>query len=167
MELFEIGYFAKTHGIKGHLILKTESFFDTEELNALFVETGGSKAPYFITELRETNDAIIILLEDINSVEKAKTLTGKKVFIDSKFISEDEMAEEDWSGFELIDKAFGSLGQILSTSDNGQQILVSILFKGKEVILPLVEEFIESIDEEKKIIRFNAPEGLIDIYLDI
>jgi len=32
--------------------------------------------------------------------------------------------------------------------------------------LPLADEFIEKIDENAKKIWFNAPEGLIDIYLE-
>ena len=64
MELTEIGYFSKTHGIKGHLILKSERDFYFEEVKAVFIERGGSKAPYFISELRETNSDLLLLLEE-------------------------------------------------------------------------------------------------------
>jgi 16S rRNA processing protein RimM len=40
------------------------------------------------------------------------------------------------------------------------------MYKEKEIILPLVEDFIEKIDENEKKLFFNAPEGLIDVYLD-
>jgi len=165
MELSPIGYFSKTHGVKGQLILRTESDFDLETLKVLFVEAAGAKAPYFLSAFKENNTGIIISLEDIDAVEKAKLLLGKKVFIDAALISE-EAAETDILGFELIDKQHGSLGAIISTSDNGQQVLVSVNYKGKEVILPLVEEFIEKIDETEKTIFFNAPDGLIDVYLN-
>ena len=69
-------------------------------------------------------------------------------------------------GFELIDSSFGSLGNILEVNDSGPQVLVNILYKEKEVILPLIDEFIESVDHEQKKIRFKAPEGLINLYLD-
>lgn len=166
MDLKEIGYFSKTHGVKGHLILKSEAEFYFEEINAVFLETSGSKAPYFISEIKESNTGLIVLLEEVNAIEKAKLLIGKKVFIDSQFISE-ENPEEDYVGFELIDAHYGSLGQILEVNDSGPQVLVSILYKEKEIILPLVEAFIESIDTAKKKIQFNAPEGLIKLYLEI
>lgn len=165
MNLAEIGYFSKTQGIKGHLILRTESEFYFEDLNAFFIESGGSKAPYFISEIKETNNGIVVLLEEIDSIEKAKQLIGKKVFIDSEFLGE-ETNEDDWIGFELIDEKLGSLGTIVEMNDTGYQVLVSIIYKDKEVILPLVDEFIERVDEPAKKIYFKSPEGLIDIYLD-
>ena len=165
MELKEIGYFVKTHGIKGHLILKSDIDFYFEDVNAFFIEQGGSNAPYFISEIKENDKGFIVLLEEANDINKAKLLTGKKVFVDSKFVPEQE-EEIEWIGFELIDKNFGSLGKIVEVNDNGVQILVSIIYKEKEIILPLVEEFIENIDESLRQIHFNAPEGLIEMYLN-
>ena len=43
---------------------------------------------------------------------------------------------------------------------------MSIPFRGKEVILPLVEDFVQRIDEKEKKLYYNAPEGLIDLYLE-
>lgn len=165
MDLSPIGYFSKTHGVKGHLILKEEASFITEGLKALFMESATGKAPYFISEMRETNTGTIVKLEDVDAVEKAKTLLGKPVFIDSKFVEEEEEGS-DWVGFELIDNKLGVLGPIKAVSTNGSQELVSVEYKGREVILPLVEEFIEKIDEELKKIWVTAPDGLIDLYLN-
>jgi len=165
MDLVEIGYFSKTQGIKGHLILRTELEFFFEEVNALFIDSEGSRAPYFVSEIKDTNNGLVVLLEEINAIEKAKQLIGKKVFIDSKFLA-GQSEEQDWMGYELIDKNFGSLGNITEVNDTGYQLLVSINYKDKEIILPMVEEFIESIDEAAKKIHYNSPEGLIEIYLD-
>jgi len=165
MNLVEIGYFSKTHGIKGHLILKTELDFDLENLNAFFIESAGSKAPYFISEINENERGFIVLMEEVTEINKAKLLIGKKVFIDSKYIIE-QTQNINWVGYELIDKHFGSLGKITEVNDNGVQLLVSITYKDKEIILPLVEDFIENVDEAAEQIYFNAPEGLIDLYLD-
>ena len=164
MDLVEIGYFSKTHGIKGHLILKSDSEFYFEEVKAFFIDTAGSKAPYFVSETTEGNYGLIILFEDINSIEKAKPLLGKKVFISSEFLAE-ESVNEDWVGYELIDAGLGSLGTILEVNYTGHQLLVNINYKGKEIILPMVDDFIENIDDVAKKIFFKSPEGLIDIYL--
>ena len=164
MDLKEIGYFSKTHGIKGHLILKSELDFYFENVNACFIDLAGSKAPYFIAEIKENDRGFIVLLEDVDAINKAKPLVGKKIFIDSKYVPEQEESI-NWIGYELIDKNFGSLGNITEVNDNGVQILVSINYKDKEIILPLVDDFIEEIDEEAKQINFNAPEGLIELYL--
>lgn len=165
MDLTQVGYFSKTHGVKGHLVLKADKDFNTDDLKAIFIETATGRAPYFISELKESNNGLIIVLEDVNAVEKAKLLLNKAVYIDATLLNE-ETADFDYIGFELIDKNFGTLGNIIGMSDNGRQLLLSIQHKGKEVILPLVDDFIEKIDEEEKKIFFNAPEGLIDLYLN-
>lgn len=149
MELSLIGYFSKTHGIKGQLVLKVETDFFQDEVKALFIETATGKAPFFISEIKETNTGLIVALEDLDAIEKAKAFIGKKVFIDSQYIDEAE-ADFNWVGFELIDKSFGSLGNILSVGDNGHQVLLHLNYKNKDIMLPLVEDFIEKIDESEK-----------------
>jgi 16S rRNA processing protein RimM len=164
LELRRIGYFSKTIGVKGELLLRTELDFDVSRLKAVFIERGGSKAPYFIRSLRESQGSFVIALEEIPSVESAAPFVNTGVFIEAELIIEHD-EDFDWNGYEVIDETFGAVGRVNSVSDNGHQVLLSIDHKGREVILPLVEDFIKSVDEEKKILHFAAPEGLIDIYL--
>jgi 16S rRNA processing protein RimM len=165
MDLSAIGYFSKTHGINGQLILKANKDFYFEDVRAVFIETQTGVAPYFVKVFSESNNGFIVHLEDIDSIEKAKLLIGKEVSIDTALIYKTE-EEFDWMGFEIIDKKFGVLGNVFSVSDNGHQVLLSVKHGEKEIILPLVDAFIEKIDENAKKLFFNAPEGLIDVYLD-
>lgn len=165
MDLSVIGYFSKTHGVKGQLIIKADKDFITEDVKAIFIETSTGLAPYFVKALSPNNSGYIIELEDINAIEKAKLLIGKQVFISTELIEETE-EDFNWLGFEVIDNKHGVLGTVFNVSDNGHQELLSIMYKEKEIILPLVEDFIEKIDENEKKLFFNAPEGLIDVYLN-
>ncbi len=165
MDLSSIGYFSKTHGVKGQLIIKANKDFFIEDVKAVFIETATGKAPYFVKNFSENNNGFIIELEDVDAVEKAKALIGKQVFINTDLIEEDE-AGFDWMGYEVIDTTHGVLGNVFEVSDNGYQVLLSIKYKEKEIILPLVDDFIERIDETEKKLFFNAPEGLINVYLD-
>ncbi|MCC6371175.1 MAG: hypothetical protein IT236_09235 [Bacteroidia bacterium] len=166
MELSEAGYFSKTHGIKGALILKTYCELDVETLKAIFVEANGGKAPYFIEEVKEIQGGLILRLEGWDAVEKVKLLINKKVFVASECVLAEEESDSDWLGYELIDHKAGSLGKVENVLDNGVQLLLSLTYKGHEVILPLVDDFIEKTDEEARKIWYNAPEGLIDLYLE-
>jgi 16S rRNA processing protein RimM len=165
MEFSSIGYFTKTHGVKGQLILRDEEDFETQGLTAFFLDADGGKAPYFIEELTDAAQGLIVKLEEVDSIEQAKTFIKKTVYIESRFILEKE-EEDSYIGFEVIDEQLGSLGLVTGTSDNGQQDLLSLSYKGKEVILPLAEELVLRIDEAAKIIWYRAPEGLIAIYLE-
>ena len=164
MELSSIGYFSKVRGVKGSLILRVENHFDLEQLKVLFVEVAGAKAPYFLSTSQQISSGIIISLEDIDTIEKARTLVGKKVFIDSQLLHKEETGL-DFLGYELIDKHEGLIGNVISVTDNGHQFLINIDHGGKEVILPWVDDFIEKVDKTEKKIYFNAPAGLIDVYL--
>jgi len=164
MELAHIGYFSKVHGVKGNLILKEVHEFLYEGLKVFFIDLPSGRAPFFVRSLKQANKGLIVSLEEIDSVEKASAVLNRKVYVDASLLVEED--NFTWVGFELIDRIHGSLGMILEENDNGHQVLLTLLFKGKEIILPLVDEFIEKVDEKAKKIFYNAPEGLIDIYLE-
>ncbi|MEI6021443.1 MAG: hypothetical protein WCR21_09970 [Bacteroidota bacterium] len=164
MTLEEIGYFSKTHGIKGALVLKQQVDFDWEALKVLFVDQAGNKAPYFISNISKANQGFIVELEDLNQVEKAALLLGKAVFVNEDMLLEMEV-EANWIDYEVIDERHGDLGKVRAESDNGQQTIIELDFQGRLVLLPLVEDFIVKIDEENRRIYYKAPEGLIDLYL--
>ncbi len=164
MEFTDIGYLSKTHGVKGQLILRADKEVYFEEVKVVFLESSTGLAPHFVKKISPNNVGFIIELEETDTVEKAKLLIGKKIFVDAELV---ELVEEDsdWVGFELSDKNFGDIGKVFEVNDNGFQILLSIMHKNKEIILPLVNDFIEKIDETERKIYYNAPEGLIDVYL--
>jgi len=165
MQVKVLGYFSKTKGVKGELILKTDELFEIDEVKAFFTENSGSMAPHFIEKIEENNTSITVKLDGVNSVEAAKSFVGKRVFIEEKYIVKEEEGH-DWVGYELIDEKHGSLGKILSVDDNGAQLLVQLNYKEKDIVLPLVEELIGALNTEEKVIHYNSPDGLIEMYLE-
>ncbi|HQQ93623.1 MAG TPA: ribosome maturation factor RimM [Bacteroidia bacterium] len=165
MNLAELGYFSRTHGTKGQLVLKTSLEFDAGAMQAVFIEQNGSKAPYFILETKQAGGELILSLEGVDSPEKAKALLNRTLFAEEKYLVQ-QAGEQDWLGFELVDQNRGSLGKIDGISHNGQQSLLHLNLEGKEVILPMVDEFVKRIDHDLKTIYYEAPEGLIELYLE-
>ena len=90
------------------------------------------------------------------AVEKslAKISTGKKL-LDA---SEDSAAYAQSLRMESQQKRD-------SNNLNNLQNLMVIDFKGTELLIPFVENYIESIDNKKKEIHLQTPDGLIDLYL--
>lgn len=164
MKLCESGYFSRTHGTKGQLVFKAHVNFDPEALKVLFLDVSGSKAPYFVQAYKSAGAELVVCLEGIDSPEKAKALLNKTVFIDEVLLQLEE--ESGYEGFKVIEVSKGLLGEVDFVSENGAQQLLHIQFNGKEIILPLVEEFIEELDTNKKLIKYRAPEGLIEVYLE-
>lgn len=168
MDLVKIGYISKTHGLKGECVLKIEgdTFFDEEEINAIFLDLNGAKAPFFIEDLSWNNSAYIIKLEGINKVEEAKKLIGKTCLIDRQYLIENENSMSKYIGYHLIEKEFGDLGQIEEIIDQTNNVLIRLTYRGKEILLPFTEDLISLLDDESKKMYYSAPQGLISMYLN-
>lgn len=171
-EYVQIGFTQKTHGVEGELRIFIEEPFDEDFLNAhaLFFDMGGQKVPYFIEYIRGANGDIL-KLEDIGSKEEAQKLTSTPVFLrEADLIPVNDRENTPYApqyeyleGFEARDKVKGSLGTITRVDEYPHQEMAVVKYQGRETLIPLHESFIESIDREKKIIRFALPEGLLDL----
>jgi 16S rRNA processing protein RimM len=168
MNTQEVGYISKTHGLKGHVILRVNEGLDinAETIKSIFLELGGSQVPYFIEECRPNNTGYIIKLETIDSIDTSKKMIGKKVFCLTDFIIEDEDSLKEFIGYAIIDNALGNIGIINDVDDKTDNVIIKVIHPtGKEIILPFNDDLIEEIDDDAKTILFNAPQGLIDMYL--
>jgi 16S rRNA processing protein RimM len=165
MELIKIGKVLKTHGYKGHLKIFIDDFYmdDFEEISAVFI----NQLPYFIIskDINSEKQAII-LLEDIENKEKAHPLQGKDIYAkddDLTEILEDE-PYHDLAGFTISDKNMGKIGEITKVLELPHQFLAQVFKDEKEILIPLNDDFILNIDEKKKLIEMQLPDGLLDIF---
>ncbi|HPT15302.1 MAG TPA: 16S rRNA processing protein RimM, partial [Bacteroidales bacterium] len=69
-------------------------------------------------------------------------------------------------GFEVIDKSKGPVGKVRRILELPHQAMFEIEFGDKEILVPLVDEIIVKVDRKLKQLLIDAPEGLIDMYLE-
>ena len=168
METQEIGYISKTHGLKGHIILRLNELINIDEkaLKSIFLDLNGSQEPYFIEECRPNNAGYIIKLETIDTVDTSKKLIGKKAFALSDFVLENDESLKEFIGYAIIDVKLGNIGNIADVDEKTDNAIIKVIHpSGVEIILPFNDDFIIEIDDDLKTIEFNAPEGLIEMYL--
>ena len=168
METEEIGYISKTHGLKGHIILRLNELIniDEEAIKSIFLDINGSQVPYFIEECRPNNTGYIVKLETIDTVDTSKKLIGKKAFALSDFILEEDESLKEFIGYAIIDTKLGNIGNIADVDEKTDNAIIKVIHpSGIEIILPFNDDFIIEIDDDLKTIEFNAPEGLIEMYL--
>jgi len=79
---------------------------------------------------------------------------------------ENEQELFELKGFTVFDTKHGNIGIIENIIDIQQNPLMEILFHGKEILIPLQDDFIISIDKKKKELHVKTPEGLIELFLD-
>ncbi|MHB1277758.1 MAG: ribosome maturation factor RimM [Bacteroidia bacterium] len=68
-------------------------------------------------------------------------------------------------GYEAFDQG-KSLGKVLAISDSGLQQLLHFEINGTEVLVPLQDELITDINEKKKQLFLELPEGLVDLFFE-
>ena len=170
-DCFYIGYITKTKGLKGEVQIYFE-FSDYEELefDSVFIEINGKLVPYFVSsEKLQSNSTGYFYFEDVDTIEKAETLLRKKVYLPNAKMPEREEGDfyyEDLKGFIVRDEKVGELGEITEVLEYPQQFIAVVPYKFREVMFPLNDDIIVSIDEEAGVLEVNLPDGLIDIYIN-
>ena len=167
MDTQEIGYISKTHGLKGHIILRLNELVNIDEdIKSVFLDLNGSQVPYFIEDCRPNNNGYILKLETIDTVDTSKKLIGKKAFALPDFILEEDESLKEFIGYAIIDSKLGNIGNIADVDEKTDNAIIKVIHpSGAEIILPFNDDLIIEIDDDLKTIEFNAPEGLIEMYL--
>ena len=170
-DFFILGSVTKLFGYKGEVTV----FLDTDEpekyanLEAVFFEIDGEMVPYMIENMifKGRNQAIVkfadITPDDAADLVKMTfylplsmlpPLTGNKFYY------------HEVIGFKVVDKQKGEIGTCMNFIDTGKQPIMQVDFQGKEILIPVADEFFETVDRENKTLHIAAPEGLIDLYLE-
>jgi 16S rRNA processing protein RimM len=167
-EVFKIGCFTKPHGIKGEIGLATD-YDITEQAGDpyLICEIEGIFVPFFIENLRnKSRTTLLVKLAILDTEDAVRFLAGKEAYSPVDAIDEDEHTVTAWDtfiGYELYDTTHGLLGKITALDDSTINILLQIDYKGQELLIPAVDEWILSIDHRKKRLTASIPEGLLDM----
>lgn len=169
--MIRIGKIVATHGLNGAVILKhmTGDSNWLKQGDVLFVELRkGSEIPYFVVTTKAANEEeYIVTLEDVATVEAAKKLVGKQVFVKDDVLKNVKTDSPLlWIGFNLVDKEKGGLGVIEDVVQTGHQWLAKLTIEGKEVLIPLVDDMLIDVNLRNKFVRVDLPEGLIEVYLN-
>ena len=168
-QYFKIGKLVSVFGLKGELILKHSLGKKTalKGLQTIFVEEKKeSFLPYFLKSARIKNDSELYLqLEDFDSPEKAKKILQKEVWLEE--VDFDKFATKgspiSLLGFHMINEG-EDLGEIIEVIEQPLQVLCKIMIGENEALIPIHEETLEKIDQKKKQVFVQLPDGLLDIY---
>ncbi len=166
--MIRVGKIVATHGLNGTLVM-THIVANSDWLKAeqvLFVAMQkDSHIPYFVNSVKvHSASEYHIILDEVDSVEKAKKMIGKAVFVKEEIL--DTVATDSpllWIGFEVIDFQKGNLGKITDIAQTGHQWVASIQYEGKEVLLPMVKPILVEVNMRNKFINMDLPDGLLEI----
>jgi 16S rRNA processing protein RimM len=170
-DAYYLGKIVKKYGLKGELLAKidTDEPENYENLESIFLEIKGKLIPFFLNQSTLHKATTLRLdFEDINTLEEAEALIGKSIYLPLDTLPEltgNKFYYHEIIGFEAVDNHSGPVGKIVAVNDHSPQAYFIINnAAGNEILIPVSDRFIDTVDRKKQIIYFNLPEGLIDIY---
>lgn len=163
-----LGRITKVSGYEGAVTIKLEKGFleNIPHMESVFLEIEGRPVPFFISGSEYSGaDILKLKFEDYGSIEKIGEFTGSRVFLTVP-VHETDSEEDlpDITGYKILINDDELLGTVKDVIQNQSQWLINIeSIQGKDILIPFHEDLIAGIDEKRKTINMDLPEGLTDL----
>lgn len=153
MEYLNIGKIVNTHGIKGEVRILS-SFSDKSIFkpgNILYINNDALE----ITSYRVHKNYDMVTFKDINDINEVLKYKGMDVLIKRDDI--DNFIIEDLIGYDVYtDKLVGKIDRLIANI----KYVILVLDNGS--MIPYIDNFIEKVDNDNKIVYVKEIEGLIN-----
>jgi len=165
MEQIRVGKIVNTFGIKGELKVQIITDFPEERFikdQHFFVWKEDKKIDLVLKNCRYHQNHALLLFYDYEDINLSETFKGCDLYIDKEDI---EPLEDGFYAFDLIGmKVYHDqteIGIVKSVDQYPAHSNLRVDTGSKTVLIPFVDAFIDSVDEEKGIIQINVIEGLL------
>lgn len=169
-EYYQLGNIIKTHGLRGEVIffLDVDDPEEYQELESVFIDLNGKLIPFFIESFHLQGDRAIVALEEVENIEDAEPLVGKSTYLPLDSLP--KLPEGKYYYHQLIgcavyegEKLIGPVTEVFEMPTN---YLIGVDHQGKEVLIPIADEIVRSVDLQAQKIAVHLPEGLLALYLE-
>ncbi len=106
-----------------------------------------------------------VKFKGIDSMEEASRYAGLYCLALKSDVPEtlDDESPESWIGYRVIDATAGDLGCVDSVMSSVAQSILVVQGQTHQVMIPIVDAFVKSVDVQKKSVAVDVPESLIDL----
>tara|TARA_B100000780_G_scaffold31982_1_gene20221 strand:- start:839 stop:1363 length:525 start_codon:yes stop_codon:yes gene_type:complete len=170
-DCFYLGKIVTKYSFKGEVVIKLDTDEPElyKEMESVYVEFGSNLVPFFIqkSSLHKGNQ-LRVQFEDVYSDEEADSILKCGIYLPMSLLPKldgNKFYFHEVIGFTVVDLKFGEVGSIVHINDKAAQPLFEIDRDGKDVFIPMIDDFIKKVDRVNKKIEVETPEGLIDLYL--
>ncbi|OAV45547.1 ribosome maturation factor RimM [Lewinella sp. 4G2] len=165
MNLIEIGWLGKAHGLKGEIKAHVSDFYEDDLFRATSIHVGDPAVPYFLEQVR-AGGSVILKIEELDNREQVALLSNRPLFLMDSQVEEKEAEGADTPfdaliGYRIQAEGYPLLGPITGIMDLPSHYLAELTHDGREILVPLHEDLVVSVDEEEKILGMALPEGLV------
>lgn len=170
-ECFYLGKIVRKYSFKGEVLIKLDTDEPElyKELESVLVDYNNNLIPFFIQQSGLHKSTLLrVRFDDVDTEEKADELIGLEVYLPLSFLPElddDQFYYHEIIGFTAEDVNFGKIGIVKGVNDSAAQALFEIERDGKQILIPVNDDFIKKVDKKNKVLLLDTPVGLIDLYL--
>lgn len=165
---FRIGSIARCIGMKGEVVVNPDTFDINRfyDLDSVYVgHSEDASKQLSIESVRLHKERPVLKFSSADSRNDAEQLVGKRVYVDENErieLPEGRLFIHDIIGMKVytVDKSF--VGHVKDVLQLPAHNIYVVSHDDKEVLIPAVDEFIDSIDEDERTIRIKPIEGLLE-----
>ena len=167
--LHYLGRLGKPWGHQGELTVHLEDV-DVDEIvhhGSLFIDIEGQRVPFFFSKLYEKGSDVLIKFDDFADPQSASMLVGRDIFAPPGHLadaSDESWDPEEFLGMVVKDEEHGELGEVIGMEGTDENPVLVIMRGTQEVLVPLVDEMIVSIDLMERSMVIRTPPGLVELY---
>jgi 16S rRNA processing protein RimM len=164
-----VGWIARPHGIRGHVVVNPGTDFPAERFRPgaeLFIENNGVVQALTLTSVRFHQDRPIVGIAGVETMTEAERLAGRELRVPADRLT--ALPPGTFYRHDLMDcRVETRTGEVVGTvkdvegSLEGSRLVVATA-RG-EVLIPLVAEICTAVDPSAKRIVVDLPDGLLDI----
>ena len=163
MDFLEIGKIINTHGLRGEVKISawTNSYDDFENFSYVYTKSGQKLN---IEGIKYQKNNLIVKFREINSIEEAEKYKNAVLSLTKEELG--ELPENVYYIADLLDctvfnednEKIGILSDVFSTGSNDVYDIKRE--NAKNLLVPIIDGVVRSVDIENKKIIIKIPEGL-------
>lgn len=169
-DCYLLGKLVKTHGLKGEIVAHLDVDFpeDYQNLESVFVDQDGQLVPFFISAISIRDNKAYLLFDDYGSLDLAKELIGFDLYLPLDQLP--DLPDGGYYFHQLVGMTVydsgDELGEVKDVFELPHTNLLSVDHGGTEVLIPIEDDIITSVDLTSQKIETKLPDGLLSIYLE-
>lgn len=172
-DCFYLGKIVSKYSYKGEVLAKldTDEPDAYENMESVFVlMKGNNLVPFFIDRCRlHKSDLLRLDFEEVKNEAAADRIMGHELYLPLTMLpklGENQFYFHEIIDFEVMDASKGPIGKVTGVNDSTSQAILLVAQGDKEILIPITDAILTKVDRENKTVHIDAPEGLIDLYLE-
>lgn len=168
-DCYLLGKITRKHGLAGNVVLKLDtdqpSFYN--KMEGIFLEINGLLVPFFIEKQQWSKDDTKIISFKNSTESMVEQSIGKNVYLPLStlpVLTGKSFYYHEVVGFRLFDENNTFFGEIQTVNDQTAQHYFICDLEGKEIVIPIIKDWILDVNREEKTIKMQLPEGLLEVF---